>query len=109
MGKVFDALQQITSVQDTEVLESFRRYDAELEKVLTPEEMALYADYLQQVGVVRIFDEMEKDEITTLPTAMRPVAARVVTNTDLTMENRRVVALLDQHGEHAATPDYQRN
>jgi hypothetical protein len=95
-------------VQDAEVLDGFRRYESMLESALTPEEMALYAAYLQQAGVVRIFDDMDTSEIAALPTGMGAVAARVLADTNLTMENRRVVALLDQYGEHNATPDFQR-
>lgn len=113
MGKVYDALHalapvQDSPVQDTEVLDGFRRYEALLETVLTPEQMALYADYLQQAKVVRIFDEMEIDEIAALPPGMGAIVTRVLANTNLSMENRRVVALLSQAGEQAATPDYQR-
>ena len=106
MGLVYEALNSVSSVQDAEVLDGFRRYETMLETVLTPEQMALYADHLQQSGVVRIFEEMTTNEVAALPTGMGAIVARVVADTDMSMENRRVVALLDQYGEHNATPDY---
>ena len=106
MGKVYEALQSLSSVQDAEVLDGFRRYETLLEEVLTPEQLALYADYLQQADVVRIFEEMNTQEIAALPPGMGVIVARVLADNNLSMENRRVVALLDQYGEHEATPDY---
>jgi hypothetical protein len=40
-----------------------------------------------------------------LPPEIPAIAATVIADTNLTMENRRVVALLNQRGEHEVAPD----
>jgi hypothetical protein len=94
-------------VHDAEILDGYRRYEAQLEDILTPEQMQLYADYIQNTDVIRIFEEMTPGEIANLPPGMSAVAAAIIADKDITMENRRVVALLDQRGEVEATPDFQ--
>jgi hypothetical protein len=74
--------------------------------ILTPEQIEDYAAHIQQTGVVRIFEDMTPDELATMPPGLPEIAMAVTANTPISMENRRVVALLDQRGEHDATPDY---
>jgi hypothetical protein len=76
-------------------------------EILTPEQMEIYAEYIRQADVIRIFEEMTADELAALPPGVPAIAAAIIADTNITMENRRVVALLDQHGEHEATPDFQ--
>jgi hypothetical protein len=107
MGAVFDALERLSPVHDAEVIDGYRRYEAQLEEILTPEQMELYADYIENTDVIRIFEEMTPGELANLPNGMAAVAAAVIADKEITMENRRVVALLDQRGETEATPDFQ--
>jgi hypothetical protein len=108
MGAVYDALESLSPVHDAEVLDGYRRYETLLETILTPEQMELYADYIENTDVIRIFEEMTPDELANLPEGLPAIAAAIIADTNITMENRRVVALLDQRGEHDATPDFQK-
>ncbi len=107
MGALYDALVSLSRVQDAEVLEGYRRYEWQLTEILTPEQMEIYADYIQQADVIRIFEEMTPAELAALPPGVPAIAAAIIADTNISMENRRVVALLDQYGEHEATPDFQ--
>jgi hypothetical protein len=106
MGVLYDALESLSPVHDAEILDGYRRYEAQLATILTPEQLAIYADYIQQTDVVRIFDEMTADELYNLPPGLPAVAAAILADTDISMENRRVVALLNQRGETEHTPDF---
>ena len=63
-----------------------------------------YADYIRQTGKIRIFEEMSPAEMAALPPEIAAIAAGVISDLNISMENRRVVALLDQRGELAAAP-----
>lgn len=106
MGALYEALVNLSPVHDAEVLDGYARYETLLTTVLTQEQIERYAGYIQQVDVIRIFEEMTAEEIATLPQGMPAVAAAILADTNISMENRRVVALLNQHGEHEATPDF---
>ena len=106
MGSLYNALVGLSSVHDTEVVEGYQRYESSLTTILTAEQMEAYATYIQQAGVIRIFEDMTSDEIANLPPGLPEIAMAVMANVPITMENRRVVALLDQRGEHEATPDF---
>ena len=71
---------------------------------LTTQQLRAYADYIRQTGKIRIFEEMSPAEIAALPPEIAAVAASVISDLNISMENRRVVALLDQRGELAAAP-----
>jgi hypothetical protein len=107
MGALYDALESLSSVHDAEVLDGYRRYESLLETILTPQQMEAYADYIRQTDEVRIFEEMSADELANLPPGIPAIAAAILADTNISMENRRVVALLNQHGEHNVTPDFQ--
>lgn len=107
MGALYDALVSLSPVHDAEVLDGYRRYEDLLTTILTPEQLEIYADYIQQTDVIRIFEEMTPAELTALPPGMPAVAAAILADTNISMENRRVVALLNQHGEHDVTPDFE--
>ena len=106
MGALYDALVSLSSVHDAEILDGYRRYESLLETILTPEQIEIYADYINQVDVIRIFEEMSPDELANLPVGMPAIAAAILADTNISMENRRVVALLDQRGEDEVTPDF---
>ena len=106
MGVLFDALKSVSHVQDAEVLDGYMRYEATLETILTPEQMEQYADYIARTDEVRIFEEMTPAEIAALPQGLPAVAAAILADKTISMENRRVVALLSQRGEYDATPDF---
>jgi len=107
MGSLYNALQSLSRLQDAEVLDGYRRYEDLLLTTLTPEQIDTYATYIQQSGEVRIFEEMTPAEIAELPHGMPAIAADILADNNISMENRRVVALLNQHGEHNITPDFQ--
>jgi hypothetical protein len=106
MGTLYDALVHLSPAHDAEILDGYRRYEELLATILTPEQMDLYADYIQQTDVIRIFEEMTPDELANLPPGIPAIAAAIMADTNISMENRRVVALLDQRGEHDVTPDF---
>jgi hypothetical protein len=109
MGSLYRALEALSPVHDAELLDGYRRYESVLEAILTPEQMEQYADAIAQTGVVRIFEEMTPEELANLPPGMAAIAAAITADISVSMENRRVVALLDQRGEEDATPDFQEN
>lgn len=107
MGRIFEVLEHLSPVQDPEVLDGYHRYESALASVLTPEQMQIYADHIRQEHEIRIFEDMTTSELAALPPQLQLVASEIIADTNLTMENRRVVALLHQHGEQKATPDFQ--
>jgi hypothetical protein len=106
MGALYDALESLSPVHDAEVLDGYHRYEALLETVLSPEQMFTYAGYILNTDQIRIFEEMTPEEVANLPAGMPAIVATILADTNISMENRRVVALLNQHGEHDVTPDF---
>jgi hypothetical protein len=104
MGMLQDSLAGLVSAHDAELLDGYARYEALLATILTPQQMRAYADYIRQTGKIRIFEEMSPREMAALPPEIAAVAASVISDLNISMENRRVVALLDQRGELAAAP-----
>jgi hypothetical protein len=105
MDILYDTLMSLASAHDGEMREGYERYESLLAGVLTAEQMAAYADYIRQQGEIRIFEEMTPDELAALPAQIAVIAATVLGDINLSMENRRVVALLNQRGEHEVAPD----
>ena len=105
MGVLYDTLVGLAGVHDAEMREGYQRYEALLADILTSQQMADYAAYIRQTGEIRIFDEMTPDELAALPPGVAVIATAVLADTNLSMENRRVVALLNQRGEHEVAPD----
>lgn len=105
MSTLYDVLVELAPEHDGEILEGYRRYDTQLERVATPAELNAYADYIRQEGELRIFSELSASERAQLPAPVQTIADAVVDDIDLSMENRRVVALLNQRGEHEVAPD----
>ncbi|MCC6167367.1 MAG: hypothetical protein IT329_09090 [Caldilineaceae bacterium] len=105
MGILYDTLVRLSPVHDAEMLEGYRRYETALNTVLTPEQIEAYAAYIGGTDEIRIFEEMTPAELASLPAEISAVAATVIADTNLSMENRRVVALLNQRGEHEVAPD----
>lgn len=105
MSALYDVLVSLSPAHDQEMLDGYQRYATLLEAQVSPEQLDAYAAYIQQADEVRIFEEMTPAEIDSLPPAVRAVASAVMGDIDATMENRRVVALLNQRGQHAVAPD----
>lgn len=105
MGILYDTLARLSPVHDAEMLEGYRRYELLLMAVLTPQQLEAYADYIEHTDQIRIFEEMTPAELASLPPEVAVVSATVLADLNLTMENRRVVALLNQRGEHEVAPD----
>lgn len=105
MSSLYDVLVDLSPAHDTEMLDGYRRYVALLEAVVPPAAIDAYAAAIQQAGELRIFEEMTPAEIGSLPPEMRLVATAVLADDNISMENRRVVALLNQRGQHAVAPD----
>jgi hypothetical protein len=106
MGALYDALVSLSRVQDAEVLDGYMRYETLLATISTPEQLERYAGYIQETDVIRIFEEMTPEEIANLPSGIPSIATAILADINISMENRRVVALLNQHGEHNVTPDF---
>ena len=104
MGVLYDSLAGLASSQDAELRDGYERYEVLLENILTTQQLQTYADYIRQTGKVRIFEEMSPQEMMALPPEIAGIAASVISDLNISMENRRVVALLDQRGELAAAP-----
>ena len=107
MGAVYDALLEISSNRDAELLEGFRLYEAALEGVLTPEQLASYAEDIRRSKRVRVFDEMTSDQIAALPSEQIPIATAILASENSLMENRRVAALLHQRGQQDTAQDVE--
>jgi len=107
MGALYDVLESLASEHDPELIDGFHRYEALLETLLTPAQIESYAAYIRQTGEVRIFEEMNPAEIASLPADIAAIAASVLGDINISMENRRVVALLSQRGEEEIIPDFQ--
>src|SRR5919109_3218782 len=98
MGAVYDALLQVSPYRDEELLEGYRVYESALEGILTPKQLATYADYIRRSKAVSVFDEMTSDQIAALPPEQIPIASAILANENSLMENRRVATLLHQRG-----------
>ena len=106
MGAIYDALESLASEHDAELTSGFRRYEALLATILPPAQIANYAAYIRQTGEVRIFEEMSPTELEALPAEIATIAANILADQNISMENRRVVALLSQRGEDKIIPDF---
>ena len=98
MGALYDALLEVSPDRDAELLEGYRVYESELEGILTPEQLATYAESIRHSKRVRVFDEMTSDQIAALPPEQISIASAILANETALMENRRVAALLHQRG-----------
>jgi hypothetical protein len=109
MGALYDVLTDLSTVHDDELLDGIRRYEEALSAMLMPSRIEAYADHIRREGEIRIFEEMTPNELADLPPELIDVAETVLGDLNLSMENRRVVALLNQRGEHAVAPDLSPN
>ena len=107
MSHVYDALVHLAPATDPELLDGYRRYEAELMAHLTPEQLETYARLIERTGTVRIVEEMSTDEVAALNPEEASVMTAIMADTATTMENRRVAALLNQRGQHDHAPDLQ--
>ena len=105
MGAVYDALLEISPYRDEELLEGYRVYESALEGILTPKQLATYAEYIRHSKTVHVFDEMTSDQIAALPPKQIPIASAILENEYSLMENRRVAALLEQRGQQDTAQD----
>ena len=105
MGAVYDALLEVSPYRDEELLEGYRVYESALERILTPEQLATYAEYIRHSKTVSVFDEMTSDQIAALPPEQIPIASAILENEYSLMENRRVAALLHQRGQQDTAQD----
>ncbi len=105
MATLMDALNGLAPVHDPELVESYQRYVACLEAILTPEQRATYAKLIEQTGVVRVFDTLTPDELAELEPDVAAIATAIIADSTTTLENRRVASLLNQQGLHQVAPD----
>jgi len=105
MATLMDALLGLAPVQDAELVDSYRRYVACLETILTPKQSTTYADLIQKTGVVRVFDTLSPDELANLEPDEAAIATAIIADGTTTLENRRVASLLNQQGLHELAPD----
>jgi hypothetical protein len=105
MGAVYDALLEVSPDRDGELLEGYRVYESTLEGILTPEQLATYAEDIRHSKTVRVFDEMTSDQIAALPPEQIPIASAILADENALMENRRVAALLHQRGQQDIAED----
>jgi hypothetical protein len=105
MAALMDALMGLTPVQNPELVDSYQRYVAFLETILTPEQRATYAELIQRTGVVRVFDALTPDELADLDPDEAAIATAIIADGTTTLENRRVASLLNQQGLHDLAPD----
>jgi len=108
MQPIVAALTQIAPVDDPEVVAGYQRYAEMLGAILTPEQIATYADMIQRTGAVRVFEDLAPEELAALTIDETAVATNIIADEDATMENRRVAALLSQRGQMRAVPDFAR-
>jgi hypothetical protein len=105
MGVLYDALAGLAATHDQELRGGFQRYETTLESVLSPQQIRIYAAHIHHAGMIRIFEEMAPEELIDASPELNLIAAAVMADTNASMENRRVVALLNQRGEHDVAPD----
>ena len=105
MATLMDALNGLAPVHDSELAESYQRYVACLETILTPEQREAYAELIHRTGVVRVFDALTPDELASLDPDEAAIATAVIADGTTTLENRRVASLLNQQGLHQVAPD----
>ena len=105
MGAVYEALLEVSPYRDGELLEGYRLYESALEGILTPEQLATYAEYIRHSKAMRVLDEMTSDQIAALPPEQIPIASAILGNEYSLMENRRVAALLHQRGQQDTAQD----
>ena len=105
MGAVYDALLEVSPYRDEELLEGYRVYESVLEGMLTPQQLATYAEDIRHSKTVRVFDEMTSDQIAALPPEQILIASAILENENSLMENRRVAALLHQRGQQDTAQD----
>ena len=105
MGAVYDALLEVSPHRDEELLEGYRVYESALEGILTPEQLATYADDIRHSKAVHVFDDMTSEQIAALPPEQILIANAILGNERSLMENRRVAALLHQRGQQDTAQD----
>ena len=98
MGAVYEASLEVSPYHDEELLEGYRVYESALGGILTPEQLATYAESIRHSKTVSVLDEMTSDQIAALPAEQIPMVSAILANENAVMENRRVAALLHQRG-----------
>lgn len=102
---VDDALRALSPARDPELQDGYQRYAMMLATILTPDQLETYAAFIQRSGAIRIFDEMTPAEVAALSPEEQAIATAILADADMSMENRRVAALLNQRGQHEVAPD----
>jgi hypothetical protein len=105
MPELYEALVGLSPVQDPVLLNGYQRYESLLSTILTSAQMETYAEYIRRAGTIRIFEEMTPDELDAMTAEENAVAIAIMANETISMENRRVAALLNQRGQHNVAPD----
>jgi hypothetical protein len=105
MGVLYDTLLDLAPERDSELLDGYERYEAQLASILTPAQMEMYAAYIRQGREIPVFDAMTSGELASLPPQIQQIATAVLSDTMIAMENRRVSALLHQRGEDEVAGD----
>jgi hypothetical protein len=105
MSKLYDTLVDLSPVREAQLLEGYERYEAILAAILTPEQRDIYAESIRQAGMIRIVEELTPDELAALHPGEQAIASAIQADDKASMENRRVVALLNYYGQHPVAPD----
>lgn len=105
MNTVYNALVDLAPPHDSELKEGYERFAGLLTTILSPSQLEDYAEYIRQNGEVRILEELTSAELAGLPAQIMPIAQAILADENISMENRRVVALLNQRGKHGLAPD----
>lgn len=105
MNAVYNALVGLVPAQDAELQEGYERYASLLATILTPQQIEDYAAFIRQAKEVRILEELTPAEFAAWPPPLQAIARAILEDQSIIMENRRVVALLNQRGQHAVAPD----
>ena len=105
MNRLYKTLIGLSPARDADLLEGYQRYEATLEAILTAAQLEIYAESIRRAGMIRIVEDLTPAELADLPPDERAIASAIRADEDSTMENRRVVALLNYYGQHAAAPD----
>ena len=75
MNAVYDALVDLAPLSDPQVLDGYQRYAALVGTLLSPAQLATYADSIRRHRAVRIFEELTPDELAVLTLEEREIAA----------------------------------
>jgi hypothetical protein len=104
MNPLMSVLTDLAPAHDTELIEGCQRYAGMLEELLTPEQLATYAELVQRTSAVLILEDLSPEQMAAFTPHELAVVTNIISDESAPMENRRVAALFSQREPTAAVP-----